>query len=337
MKELFSSLYPQAIFVDYQPTPELIDYMRQQGWIKEGETLLSVEKPGEGNMNFVVRVTTDQQTFIVKQARPWVQKYPQVAAPIERVAVEATFYQQISSDPVLQSFVPKLKGYDSANFTLALEDLGAGGDFTHIYQKGQQLTLADLMILVKFISRLHTVETIDFPANTAMKALNHEHIFRFPFDDSTGFDLDTIQAGLMDTSLAYKRNPVLKASIQELGEVYLETGNTLLHGDYYPGSWLKTAAGVNVIDLEFGFMGRAEFDVGIMLAHLILAQNDDLIPPVLANYQKPPGFDESLMWGFAGVEILRRLLGLAQLPLTISLSEKKSLLEIAATLVTRSQ
>ena len=60
--------------------------------------------------------------------------------------------------------------------------------------------------------------------------------------------------------------------VRELGALYLQDGTSLLHGDYFPGSWLQTAAGVRVIDPEFCFFGPPEFDVGVLLAHLHLAQ-----------------------------------------------------------------
>jgi 5-methylthioribose kinase len=39
------------------------------------------------------------------------------------------------------------------------------------------------------------------------------------------------------------------------------------------------------------------------------------------------------MCGFVGIEILRRLLGVAQLPITLSLTEKEKLIEDAQSLI----
>ena len=38
------------------------------------------------------------------------------------------------------------------------------------------------------------------------------------------------------------------ARVAALGARYLEDGETLVHGDYFPGSWVRTGAGVAVID-----------------------------------------------------------------------------------------
>lgn len=343
LNQQFTAQYSTAFFLEERVSPELSGLLLAHGWIEPDELIQSVRKPGEGNMNVVVRVSTDRQTLILKQARPWVAKYPQVAAPMERIGVEAQFYAQIASSPALAPVVPKLIGYDADNFLLALEDLGAGTDFTFLYQPGQVLTATDLTALMQFLSALHTVRATSegepFPDNRAMRLLNYEHIFSFPFRHDTGFDLDTVQPGLQELSLPYKNDVELTTRITRLGEIYLQpgqaaSGTALIHGDYYPGSWLNTATGTRVIDPEFGFFGRAEFDLGVMLAHLKLAQQpNDVQQQALTLYQPSADFDPALVRAFAGVEILRRLLGLAQLPLIMSLEQKKPLLEEAAGMV----
>lgn len=334
----FTSLYPDAFYLEERESPELRNLLLRHDWIESDEFIQYVQKPGEGNMNVVVRVRTDRQSFILKQARPWVHKYPQVPAPMDRIGVEAQFYQLLGKATSLSSFTPKLIGYDADNFLLALEDLGEGIDYTYLYRPDQLLTLSDVEPLMTFLSALHTVqrtdEATDFPDNRAMRQLNHEHIFNFPYRLDTGFDLDTVQPGLEDLSLPYKTNHELKQKISQLGEIYLQAGNTLIHGDYYPGSWLKVADGTKVIDPEFGFFGRAEFDLGVMLAHLKLAQQHSLVQQqVLSFYKAPADFKPALLRAFIGTEILRRLLGLAQLPLPLDLTQKKVLLDEAVSLV----
>ena len=92
-----------------------------------------------------------------------------------------------------------------------------------------------------------------------------------------------------------------------------------MHGDYFPGSWLRTSGGICIIDPEFCFLGTAAFDVGVMLGHLFLArQTAALREGFLGLYAaSAPGGAEvgRLARRFAGVEIMRRLIGVAQLPL----------------------
>jgi hypothetical protein len=38
--------------------------------------------------------------------------------------------------------------------------------------------------------------------------------------------------------------------VNELGEIYLADGAQLVHGDFFPGSWLRTPHGPMIIDPE---------------------------------------------------------------------------------------
>jgi 5-methylthioribose kinase len=109
--------------------------------------------------------------------------------------------------------------------------------------------------------------------------------------------------------------------------MYLSEGAVLLHGDYYPGSWMRSEGNLFVIDPEFSFLGFAEFDLGVMAAHLILATDQKDLPLQLShNYGDR--IDSVLVGKIAGMEIIRRLLGLAQLPLSYSLDKKEELLTL---------
>jgi 5-methylthioribose kinase len=286
----------------------------------------------------VLRVTTDRQSLIIKQARPWVEKYPQIEAPVERIIVEAQFYDVLSEVPTLRHYIPALKGFRAESFVMLVEDLGEASDFTKCYQKGEILSNAELSHLVQFLSDLHRLDVRafrePFPDNLALRKLNAEHIFTYPYLADNGLDLDTIQTGLQALSAPYRQDQELKMQIDRLGEIYLSKGSTLLHGDYYLGSWLRTAQGTRIIDPEFSFVGFAEFDLGVMVAHLLMAQlNESLIQASLAQYGPAVEFDHALFAGFCGAEVIRRLIGLAQLPLDLTLPERAALLQQAATFV----
>jgi 5-methylthioribose kinase len=99
-------------------------------------------------------------------------------------------------------------------------------------------------------------------SNRAMRALNHEHMFVFPLRDSNGLDLDGITAGLAGEARSLATDRAYADAVAVLGLGYLCDGVTLVHGDYFPGSWLKAADGLRVIDPEFCFLGDPEFDCG---------------------------------------------------------------------------
>jgi 5-methylthioribose kinase len=319
--------------IENKISSELNNFLLEIGITNSDEKVIAIEKPGEGNMNLVLRIVTDKQRFILKQSRDFVQKYPEIEAPIERVFVEANFYNAISENEILKSKMPKILGFFPEHFLIVLEDLGANSDFTNLYKSDSQISENEVIELTKFLSELHKFEVRNYPSNEALKQLNHFHIFDFPFDKNNNFNLDEIQSGLSKICTLIQNNQDLKAKIKALGMVYLQTGNTLIHGDFYPGSWLKVGKKISIIDPEFSYLGMPEFDLAVFIAHFAIAQKSNLINIITANYKKTDTFDTQLMCGFVGIEILRRLLGVAQLPITLSLTEKEKLIEDAQSLI----
>lgn len=338
--EEFRQQHPAIFYLNPARPDELAAYLGQHGLLADGETIKSVRKAGEGNMNCTVRVVTECRSLIVKQSRPWVEKYPQFAAPWDRAREELRFYRLVADFPEVSGRMPRLLAGDPEARVLVLEDLGSGGDFTDVYA-GRRLERDEMTALARFLSALHRIPLRpDLPeaarlTNRAMRELNHAHIFAIPLQAENGLDLDRILPGLAAAAAPFKRDAALRETFARLGvAAYLTDGPCLLHGDFFPGSFVRTPAGPRVIDPEFGFFGRPEFDAGVLLAHLLLSGQSPVLRDVwLQAYQPPSGYDARLTQQLAGVEIIRRLIGYAQLPLTSSLDERTRLLELARAFV----
>jgi len=309
-------------------------YLRKLGLLLPDEQILEYSKAGEGNMNVVVRLKTGTRSLILKQSRPFVNKYPTISAPLGRIFIEDDYYRVINSNEFLSRFSPKIIHRDKKNHLVGMVDLGVGADFMGIYSKKINLSSDEIVNLPEYLLSLHKLEIRNFPDNMDMKKLNHEHIFFYPFMEFNGFDLDSIQPGLQTMSMKFKTDLALKNAVKALGKRYLQKGKHLLHGDFYPGSWIRVDSGLKVIDPEFAFMGDAEFDFGVLIAHLKMSQtNPETIQTILDRYTSQLAIDQKLLHQYTGTEILRRLIGLAQLPLALTLEEKIALADEAATLI----
>jgi 5-methylthioribose kinase len=211
-----------------------------------------------------------------------------------------------------------------------MTDLGESTDYLHLYEQGETFEQDQLNATINYLIQLHKISPKEFPDNMDMRLLNHEHIFKYPFREDNGFDLNMVQEGLAPLALKYIKNKWLVDRITRLGNHYLKRGDVLCHGDFYPGCWLNTADGLKVIDPEFSFPGFAEFDMGMMIGHLTMAQQpNEYIDQVLNFYQQTAPLNRQLVLQIGGVAILRRILGVAQLPLTLTLQEKETLMDKA--------
>jgi len=300
------------------------DFLRQQGWIDAGETISSCEPAGPGNMNLTLHVRTSQRDVVLKQARPWVEKYDHIEAPWSRAEVEIRFYRRVAGIPAVAGGMPALLAADPASSSLLLEYLPGAGDFSDLYDPDLSAGLSDsdLDRAAFFLARLHE-ETRGRPdselANREMRDLNRAHVFEIPLAQSNGLELDVHEPGLAKAAHSLQIDRAYRSAVSDIERVYLADGPCLLHGDYFPGSWLRAEGGLRVIDPEFGFFGRPEIDLGCTLAHFALArQSVDRSQDFLGRYARHadgPDPDPKLLAGFAAVEVMRRLIGVAQLPI----------------------
>jgi 5-methylthioribose kinase len=244
---------------------------------------------GDGNMNLVLRLScvplgsseTEKEgvvpagTAIFKQGPPYVQKYPQFAAPAGRSAVELQFYKWFGSSESggenattdANGTLPRLLDSAPGPCCMLLEDLGAGAveataHYDHSDSSVRQ-SLDDaggisflLEGMVSFLATLHAREPPSdgdrdgIVCNAAMRELNYEHMFDLPFRADNGLDLDAFTPGL---ARAFSQTGIsdekVVARIHQLGELYhpdrakVVAGHVMLHGDFFLGSSLLVPTG----------------------------------------------------------------------------------------------
>ena len=328
-KDIVGHAHGQKIHLD-DDIENLTSYLKKNGFLALYDSIERIEVPGAGNMNFVLRVVpSESNSFVVKQARPWVEKFPDISAPVERMETEMRYYDSVNSYPELAIYSPIIMGFDQDNHILVMEDLGQSQDYTFIYKEGEHISSEEIEQCVSYLNDLQAIpHHRSYPRNIELRKLNHQHIFNLPFIANNGFNLDNIQEGLQTLSQKCCKDYDLISKVKKLGDLYLGAGETLLHGDFYPGSILKLDTGFKVIDPEFSFYGPGEWDISVFVAHLFLADHEELhIQNAFNAFNQTDHFEMSKFSGFVGTEILRRLVGLAQLPLELSLDQKSDLID----------
>lgn len=331
---------PDVVWLTIDSRDRIDAVLRESGVMTPDEQLINVSRAGEGNMNLTLRVRTTEQTVIVKQSRPWVEKYPQIEAPVERILQELRFYETVSKHPKLSSHMPRLLGSCPEQYVMILQCLGEANDASSLYrQDGASEIFAKMLPdLLDWLSHLHRIENVERQveafANRKLRALNHQHIFVIPFAQQPALNLDEVTPGLAELARSLARQSRLQRTLRELGDLYLADHRHLIHGDFFPGSWLICGDRVRIIDPEFSYGGLPEFDLGVLLAHaqLLVTEDGSQVQQQLRAHYPDSGrtTDWRLVEQFAAVEILRRLLGVAQLPLRMDLSQKVKLINTAS-------
>ena len=337
MQQDESTEYP---LIDENSPDVIMALLQDMGLCENDEKIGSISKAGEGNMNVVLRVGLSDRSLIVKQSRPWVAKYPSIAAPDDRIVAELNFYKYVQDSPSVTAALPKILGDDISRRTIVMEDLGAASDYSSLYTSENGLAESSPVFekAIAWLSQLH--QTVVKKTNDStvgcyeLRELNHAHIFTIPMQ-AGAVDLNSICDGLQSNSDFILGDEQLRTALKTLGDQYLASGEHLLHGDYYPGSWLKTDAGFRVIDPEFCFAGPIEFDLGVLAAHWIFcgAAPDRSTVDLVGRLYDDSSVDLAVVSQFAGVELIRRLIGVAQLPLKAELQQRVSWLKTGRSLV----
>ncbi|MEM9409249.1 MAG: phosphotransferase [Acidobacteriota bacterium] len=332
LRSAFAERHPDVPLLSLEDPSLTKKTLRDVGWLTPNETVCKIGRPGEGNMNLTLRVTTDRRSLIVKQSRPWVEKYDVIEAPFDRMLSELAFYEAVRDLGPVARRMPRLLGAHSDYRLLLLEDLGAGADLSVLYASQEELAEADARSLGEYLRALHEGTTEVELDNRAMRELNAAHIFDIPLQSDNGVAVEELEPGLESKAAELRANSRLAESLGRLKARYLAPGrgSALLQGDFFPGSWLRLADGeLAVIDPEFAFSGDVEFDVGVAVAHLCMAgQPRAVIDALVAG--RGDSVDFELVAGYAGAEVVRRLLGVAQLPLPPSTGQRARLLDRAA-------
>jgi 5-methylthioribose kinase len=329
LRETYRKEHPKFPWLDAGDAAGVARVLDAQRWLEPGETVTSVEKAGEGNMNLTLRVRTDRRSVVLKQSRPWVEKYDQIEAPWDRIVIEARFYKTVRALPTVAAAMPKLLNADADAKLLLLEDLGNAEDLSLVY-RGGKLEDGEVAALARWAAALHAGTRGQFTpdlANREMRGLNFAHIFEIPLNEDNGIDLERFEPGLTAVANRIKTDFAYRQRVRETGARYQADGPCLVHGDYFPGSWLRTPGGPRIIDPEFAFFGDPELDIGCALAHVRLGWIDRAVAHAfLASYGSPLGAppDPTLIGRYAGIEVMRRLIGVAQLPLPPSADGRRA-------------
>ena len=240
----------------------------------------SAEEVGDGNLNLVFIVKNGDKSVIAKQALPYVrlvgESWP---LPLSRAYFE---YQALSREAdVTPQLVPEIILYDHEMALIVMEHLTPhiilrkgfiqGIRYPHLAEHAGQFMAATLFDYsdLRLDAETKKLNVAMFSENHVMCGLTEQVIFDDPYFEAelnrhTSPQLDDVAADI-------RQDAGLKIAVQELKTIFMSKAQTLLHGDLHSGSIMVTEDDTRVIDPEFAFYGPMGFDVGALMANLLLA------------------------------------------------------------------
>ena len=296
-------------------------YLLRCGLTRPGEHVV-VEPLGDGNINWVRRFRTASGSRVVKQARPALERFPQYNAPTERIVYEARYIESVAPFDH-EGICPRVLFFDPDERVLVLEDLGQAERLDSALARGADVSQA-AAALAAFLGRVHSgTRGADLAArfeNDAMRRLHGEHIFLLPFRPND-FPLSP---RLARRAREIQAQGELVARIDAAYARYLEPRGALVHADVQATNVMIAPSGPKLLDAEIAHVGDPAFDVGQLLAHLLLpslargrAQSGRRAAEAAwVAYVDAAGVSGGASFAaavvYAGIELLRRTLGAAR-------------------------
>lgn len=312
-------------------------YLTDRGHLRAGETV-ALEPAGDGNINWVRRArilpagasaagAPGGRSFILKQARRALERFPEYSVTTERIVFEARYYAVVA--PLDRAGIcPEVLDFDESERVLVLEDLGSVERLDHALAQPDSAApelVRAARALGAFLGAVHSATAGDPTlasrfANDDMRRLHGDHIFALPFRPND-FPLSPALRARAQSMWA---DAALVSIADAAYTRYLEARGALLHGDVQAGNVLLPRTGPKLLDAEIAHVGDPAFDLGILLAHLsvdAIARGDpEAAAPLVAGagsaYAGAAGasaggrFAEAAR--YAGIELLRRTLGAAR-------------------------
>jgi len=318
----------QCTFPDVQirlDESNVFEYLRACGALAPGETA-TIGPAGDGNINWVrrIRAGDGSRSFVLKQARPALERFPEYRASTGRLIFEARYYE-VSAAWDRERVRPEVLHFDPEQRVLLLEDLGDVERLDAALARGAPATDA-LCRVAAFLGSVHAATRdpglAEHFRNEEMQRLHGEHVFALPYRPNDF----PMSPALAECARRVWRDDALRERIDAAHGRYLEPRGALVHADAQAGNILLAERGAVLLDAEIAHVGDPAFDVGVLVAHVtILAiargERESLgtrLQRLWDAYVGAHGGDELPRYAevarYAGIEMLRRTIGAARVP-----------------------
>lgn len=258
---------------------EAIEFAKTIPGLFKADAALTSREIGDGNLNLVFHITdpADGTSIILKQALPYAkvvgESWP---LSLDRARIESEALQ--IEGELCPDLVPRVYGYDPDLALTVMEDLS-----DHIImRKGliERRTYPKFAGHIgRFLARTLFL-TSDLGMNQQDKKLRlkqfvnpdlckitEDLIFDHPYTDA---DTNSFDETIRDEAEALWQDTELHLEVARLRHGFLTNAQALLHGDLHTGSIFVTEQSTKVIDPEFAYYGPMGFDIGAVLANLLL-------------------------------------------------------------------
>lgn len=255
------------------------DYVRRKTDFFPAGCHLEAKEIGDGNLNYVFRVTDGDKSVIVKQAGSMGRLSPDRKLSRDRNRIESEIL--LLQGELAPGFVPQVYLYDEIMHCCIMEDLR---DYeimrTGLTEGGIYPDFAGHMaeFLVNMLMKTSDLSKDHKRKKGLVKAFINPDLCeiseRLVFDEAAANRSGKNQVEPENEEFVQKlvyENDSLRLEAAKLKFRFMNCGQTLIHGDLHTGSIFVREHDTRIFDPEFAFYGPAGYDLGNVAGNMLMA------------------------------------------------------------------
>ena len=258
----------------------IADYLRKQTKLFTSDPIAvhelssddSIEN--EGYVNFLFRVSQNDKSYIVKQARTYLRQ----EGIVDYLSTERNQLEYLSfvlRAKIISDHVPKVYFIDTVNNVFMMDDLSRESRIMRFQlNEGKEFPLFARQIGT-FMAKNHFYTSELYLSKETFRSLQY-HFFnphmRQIMEDIVlnkvdfGADLPTPLKKISDH---FWERPEIRLAILKVRENFIKKGECLVHGDLHTSNLFVNDKNVFVTDMEYAFVAPFSYDIGYLLANFI--------------------------------------------------------------------
>ena len=239
---------------------------------------LDVKEVGDGNLNLVFFIENKHNSICLKQPLPYLRVLKDWPLTLKRSYYEYEYFKTHSK--YVQDHFPEIYDYDEVLRSITMQKLSPHIIMRHGLIKGTKYKSFSKSISTYLAKTLFYTSDLylsaaskknlisKFISNTELCKITEDLIFTDPY--SVNKNNRWTKPYLNKMKKKIENDEKLKIFVSRLKLKFMKNTDALLHGDLHTGSIMVTKKDTKVIDPEFTFYGPMGFDIGALIANLLM-------------------------------------------------------------------